>query len=168
MLLFFRFCLRGTVLYVRSFNPFLLIVFAWVPIRFLMNPIYKFGASVEGGSGVSGMTPYFNYVVAGFSLVFIGAILTSRAKVLSFMRWSLLTAVLVGIFLSVCAFIPSSTFLLNAMGIWNAGEMAHGVHPRHRPAKLRLVPGGSGTLPCPFQPEETRLPPLSCFKPGFS
>ena len=49
---FFRLCIAGTIRYVYSFTPLLLLCFGWVPIRFLMNPINKLGATVVGGSGV--------------------------------------------------------------------------------------------------------------------
>ena len=125
-ILFFRLCLMGSLNYLRSYNIFLLIVFAWVPIRFLMNPIHKFGASA-GGSGVSGIAPYFGYAAAGFTIIVMGAILNSRVKVVSFLRWNFIFVMLVGIFLSACAFIPGTAPMLAAMGSFRAGNLGDGI-----------------------------------------
>lgn len=127
LILFFRLCLTGSLRYVRSYNLFLLICFAWVPIRFLMNPVHKFGSTVEGGSGVSGAAPYFSYVLTALLLIVLGAILNSREKVFLYLRWSLTIVLIVGIGLFICAFIPATGPLLAAMGSFQAGSMGDGI-----------------------------------------
>ena len=131
LVLFFRLCLTGTVPYVRSFNLLFMIAFAWVPIRFFMNPIYKLGASVEGGSGVSGATPYAMYAIAAVVLLVMGFILTTRETMVAFLRWSFVSVLVVGIGFTICAFIPATGPWLYSMGIFPAGEIAPGI--------LRLV-----------------------------
>ena len=127
LMLFFRLCLTGTARYVKSFNLYFLISFAWVPIRFLMNPVYKLGGNVEGGSGVSGATPYFYYAVAAVLLVVLGGILNTREKVVAFMRWSFAFVFLIGIIFLACAFIPASGPILYSMGIFAAGSLGDGI-----------------------------------------
>lgn len=123
VVLFFRICLKGTLSYMRSFTLYLLVVFAWVPIRFLMNPVHKFGGSVEGGSGVSGISPYFYYVVAAGTLVILGAILNTREKILSYMIWCLRMVFFVGMGFLICAFIPSTAPFFYTWGVFAAGGM---------------------------------------------
>ena len=94
--------------YIKSFNLFFLIAFAWVPIRFLMNPVHKLGGTVEGGSGVSGATPYFYYVFAAGILLILGAILNSREKIVNYMNWCLWLAFIIGVGFLHCAFIPAT------------------------------------------------------------
>ena len=129
--LFFRLCLLGTIRYVRSFNLLFLLCFAWVPIRFLMNPVYKLGAGVEGGSGVSGATPYFMYAIAAALLVLMGGILNSRERLVSFLRWSYGLVLVIGITFFICAFIPATAPYLYSLGVFAAGNMGDGI--------LRLV-----------------------------
>jgi multisubunit Na+/H+ antiporter MnhC subunit len=124
--LFFRLCLKGYLPYRRSYNWFLLLIFAWVPIRFLMNPVYKLGGTA-GGSGVSGALPYFNYCLAGAMLVVVGAILTDRQKIISFLRWCFVVVLLVGIVFTICAFIPATAPYLVYMGSFNAGNISDGI-----------------------------------------
>jgi len=127
LILLFRLCLTGYIRYIKSYNLFLLLTFAWVPIRFLMNPVHKLGASVEGGSGVSGAVPYFMYFFAGFLMVVLGAVLNTRESVMSFMRWSLIIVFGVGLLLLFCAFNPWTEPYLVAMGSFAAGNMGDGI-----------------------------------------
>jgi O-antigen ligase len=124
--LFFRWCQNGTITYLRSFNLLFLICFAWVPIRFAMNPVQKFGASA-GGSGVSGMTPYLFYGVAAFLIVFIGAILNNREKVFSYIRWTFLFVLFLGVAFLTCAFIPATAPYLYSWGVFAAGGMGDNI-----------------------------------------
>ncbi|HEX4140417.1 MAG TPA: O-antigen ligase family protein [Candidatus Methylacidiphilales bacterium] len=128
--LFFRLCVQGYLSYRQSFNWFLLIAFAWVPVRFMLNPITKLG-STAGGSGVSGAMPYFGYVLAASLLIFLGAILTDRNKITYFMRWCYVVVLLGGIALTICAFIPATGPYLIMMGSFAAGNIGEGI--------LRLV-----------------------------
>ena len=124
--LFFRLCLKGYLPYRKSYNWFLLIVFSWVVVRFLMNPVTKLGGTA-GGTGVSGALPYFNYAWAAVMLVAVGAILTDRQKIISFLRWCFVVVLIVGIALSICAFIPATAPVLVALGSFNAGKMGDGI-----------------------------------------
>ena len=126
-ILFFRLCQSGTLRYIKSFNLFFLIVFAWVPIRFLMNPVHKLGASVEGGSGVSGAAPYFYYVIAVGILVVFGAILHTREKIVSYMIWSFRFSLIIGVSFLICAFIPATGPFLYSWGIFAAGNLSDGI-----------------------------------------
>lgn len=125
--LFFRLCLTGTLPYIRSFNYYFLACFAWVVIRFLMNPVHKLGGNVEGGSGVSGATPYFMYVLAGVVVVMVGAILDNREKMVSYIRWSLLLSFIIGLVFLICAFIPATAPFFYAWGIYAAGGMGDNI-----------------------------------------
>ena len=124
--LFFRLCVQGYLSYRQSFTWFLVIVFAWVPIRFMMNPVTKLG-STAGGSGVSGAMPYFNYVFAAALLIFIGAVLTDRNKVTYFMRWCNVVVLISGLVLTICAFIPATAPYLVMMGSFSAGTISDGI-----------------------------------------
>jgi O-antigen ligase len=124
--LFFRLCVQGYVSYRQSFTWYLIIVFAWVPIRFMMNPVTKLGATA-GGTGVSGALPYFNYVFALSVLIFLGAVLTDRNRVTYFMRWCNVIVLLSGVALTICAFIPATAPYLVAMGSFSAGAITDGV-----------------------------------------
>jgi O-antigen ligase len=124
--LFFRLCVQGYISYRQSFNWYLVIVFAWVPIRFMMNPVTKLGATA-GGSGVSGALPYFNYVFAAAVLIFCGAVLTDRNRVTYFMRWCNVIVLLSGLALTICAFIPATAPYLIAMGSFSAGAISDGI-----------------------------------------
>jgi hypothetical protein len=104
-----------------------LICFAWVPIRFLMNPIHKLGASVDGGSGVSGAFPYFGYVLAAASILMLGAILNDRQKLLEYLKWSFYIALIDGVGFFICAFIPATGPFLNSLGVFNAGNIGDGI-----------------------------------------
>lgn len=126
LVLFFRLCLQGYLSYRQSFTWSLLIVFAWVPVRFAMNPVTKLGATA-GGSGVSGAAPYFGYVLAGSLMVFIGAVLNDRNKITYFMRWCYIIVLLSGIGLTICAFVPATAPYLAAMGSFAAGDISEGV-----------------------------------------
>lgn len=130
-ILFFRLCLSGTLPYVKSFNLFFLVVFFWVVIRFVMNPVRKLGGGVEGGAGVSGATPYANYVIAAGILIAMGAILNSREKVLHYMMWCFRLVFVIGVGFLICAFIPSTAGFLYRWGVFAAGNMGDGI--------LRLV-----------------------------
>jgi hypothetical protein len=124
--LFFRLCLKGYLEYRQSFNWLVLIAFAWVPIRFLMNPVRTLGVQM-GGTGVSGAMPYYYYLLAAALLIFIGAVLTDRAKVIYYMRWSFIVAFIGGTILLICAFIPATGPFLVAMGSFAAGNITEGV-----------------------------------------
>jgi hypothetical protein len=124
--LFFRLCVQGYISYRQSFTWFLIIVFAWVPIRFMMNPVTKLGATA-GGTGVSGALPYFTYVFAAAVLLFLGAVLTDRNKVTYFMRWCNVIVLISGLALTACAFIPATAPYLIAMGSFSAGEIGDGI-----------------------------------------
>jgi O-antigen ligase len=127
VVLLFRLCLTGSIRYIKSYNLFLLITFAWVPVRFLMNPVHKLGASVAGGNGVSGALPYFEYILAGFLLLTVGGVLNTRENIMSFMRWSLAIVFITGMGLLYCAFnIWTAPYLL-AMGSFSAGNMGDGI-----------------------------------------
>jgi len=125
-ILFVRLCVQGYLTYRQSFNWFLIIAFAWVPIRFLMNPVTKLGATA-GGSGVSGALPYFNYVVAALLMIFLGAILNTRSKITYYMRWCHIVVFWSGVVLTICAFIPATGPYLVAMGSFAAGDIGDGV-----------------------------------------
>jgi O-antigen ligase len=135
LILFLRMCLSGTIRYVRSYNIYVLLCFAWVPIRFLMNPIQRLGAGVEGGSGVSGAMPYFGYIIAAFTIVVLGAVLSSREKVVRFMNWCFWICLFVGLGLTICAFIPATGPFLGEMGMFAAGDIGDGVQ------RLVVLPG---------------------------
>jgi len=124
--LLFRLCVQGYISYLQSFSWYLLIVFAWVPVRFLMNPVTKLGATA-GGSGVSGAMPYFGYVLAASVLVFVGAVLTDRNKIAYFMRWCFVVMFISGVVLTVCAFIPATGPYLVYMGSFAAGDIGDGI-----------------------------------------
>jgi len=124
--LFFRLCVQGYISYRQSFNWFLLITFAWVPIRFMMNPITKLG-STAGGTGVSGALPYFGYAMAAAMLIFLGAVLNERSKITYFMRWCHVIVLLGGIALTICAFIPATGPYLVRMGSFAAGDISDGI-----------------------------------------
>jgi len=134
-ILFFRLCLTGTIRYVKSYNLFILLCFAWVPIRFLMNPVDKLGSSVQGGSGVSGAAPYFGYAIAAVTVVFIGVLLNSREKVILYMRWSFRSCLVIGFALLCCAFIPTTGPFLTSMGMFAAGDIGDGIQ------RLVVLPG---------------------------
>jgi O-antigen ligase len=134
IVLFFRLAMKGSIPYRKSFSWFLLLIFAWVPIRFLMNPIHKLGASA-GGSGVSGAMPYFLYVLSGLFLVFLGACLTDREKVVQYLRWCFIFVLIIGIALLICAFNPSTQPFLRSMGFFAAGDIGDGVQ------RLVVLPG---------------------------
>jgi hypothetical protein len=125
--LFFRWCQSGTISYVRSFNLLFLICFAWVPIRFALNPVDKLGGSVAGGSGVSGATPYFLYVVAAILIIFVGAVLNTRQRVVAYIRWCYACVLVVGLAFFICAFIPATAPFLYAWGVFAAGSMGDGI-----------------------------------------
>jgi O-antigen ligase len=128
--LFFRLCLQGYLSYKKSFNWLLLLTFAWVPVRFMLNPVHKLGATA-GGSGISGAMPYFNFCVAAGLLLFVGAILNTRPTVMYFMRCCYFVVLLSGLFMFVCAFIPATGPFLYSMGVFAAGDIGDGL--------LRLV-----------------------------
>ncbi len=152
LVLFFRLCLQGYLSYRQSFTWSLLIVFAWVPVRFAMNPVTKLGATA-GGSGVSGAAPYFGYVLAGSLMVFIGAVLNDRNKITYFMRWCYIIVLLSGIGLTICAFVPATAPYLAAMGSFAAGDISEGVQRLVQLPGLRLVSRRSCPLPSPLSLE---------------
>jgi O-antigen ligase len=91
-----------------------------------MNPIHKLGTTA-GGSGISGAMPYFLYVLAGFLLIFLGACLTDREKVLQYLRWCFGIVFIVGVSLLICAFTPATKPFLLSMGFFAAGDIGDGV-----------------------------------------
>jgi hypothetical protein len=135
LLLFFRMCLTGTLQYTKSYNALFLICLAWVPIRFIMNPVHKLGAGVAGGSGVSGATPYFLYVVAAATLILLGAILNTRERVVQYMLWCYRFCFLIGIALIICAFTPSTEPFLASMGMYVSASLNDGIQ------RLVVLPG---------------------------
>jgi hypothetical protein len=120
---FFKVCRTRQLDYVRSFNYLFLGCFLWVPIRFLMNPIHKLGVSVMGGSGVSGMAPYFGYALAGLLMVLLGGILYTKERIYQAMTWSVRICFAIGVILLICAFHPSWAPYLNMLGIFTAGDL---------------------------------------------
>jgi hypothetical protein len=126
-LAFFRSCVQKSIRASPSCNLFIALTFLWVPVRFLLNPVHKFGGGVVGGSGSTGANAYFLYLFAGLFVVIIGTIIDDREKALGTMRWLLRFAVIFGIGLSICAFIPVTQYFLIAHGIFDAGELAPGV-----------------------------------------
>ncbi len=126
VVLFFRLCLQGYLSYRQSFTWSLLFIFAWVPVRFLMNPVTKLGSNA-GGTGVSGAMPYFNYCLAACLMIFLGAVLNDRSKITYFMRWCGVVVYWSGMALLICAFIPATAPYLIAMGSFAAGNITEGV-----------------------------------------
>lgn len=126
IVLFFRLCVQGYVNYVPSFTWLGVILFMWVPIRFLMSPVQKVGGII-GGSGTSGAMPYFLYAFAGLLFVLIGAVITSRKEAFHFLRWCLVVATGMGAALLACAFIPATHPYLSSLGFFTAGDISEGV-----------------------------------------
>lgn len=131
---FFRLCVTKRLDYVPSCNLFILLCFMWVPIRFLMNPVHKLGG-FAGGEGISGANAYFTYVLAAVLVMAMGCVLNSRSKIFSFMRWSLVVVLIVGIILFICAFIPATGPFLAALGMFSAGYISDGIQ------RLVVLPG---------------------------
>jgi hypothetical protein len=127
VLAFFRSCMQKSIRASPSCNLFIALTFLWVPIRFLLNPVHKFGGGVAGGSGSTGANAYFLYLFAGLSVVIIGTIIDDREKACSTMRWMLRFAIIFGVALSMCAFIPATQYFLIANGIFDAGDLAPGI-----------------------------------------
>jgi O-antigen ligase len=126
LVLALRMSLTGTTSYRRSFSWTLVLIFAWVPVRFLMNPIHKLGSG-SGGAGVSGVAPYFAYVLAGGLVIFLGAVLTDRQKIIQYFRWCFPIVLVVGVGLSICAFVPATEPFLVAMGSFAAGDIGDNI-----------------------------------------
>ena len=152
-ILFFRLCLRGYLPYRRSFPWLALIIFAWVPIRFLMSPVHKLGARA-GGVGVSGAMPYFLYLLAPFVLVLLGAVLKDRSEVLSFLRWAMRFSFIIGNVLLACVFIPATAPFLSTF-LYTPGEITEGIQ------RIVVLPAyGLFLLQAALCPALFRLKPL--------
>ena len=132
--LFLRLCVKGYLNYAQSFDWFCLIPFFWVPIRYMMHPATQLG-STSGGSGVSGLAPYFGYMLVPVYLVITGALLPTRTKLVSFLRWCFVVVLFGGTFLLICAFIPATAPFLGAMGMFSAGDISDNVQ------RIVVLPG---------------------------
>jgi hypothetical protein len=132
--LFFRLCKKGSIAYVRSFDWIPLLILSWVFIRFSMNPVMTLGATI-GGSGVSGAMPYFLTALDVVIFVFTGAVLSTRERLMQFMRLQFWVVTSIGCFLGICAFIPATGPVLHALGFFNAGDLGDGIQ------RIVLLPG---------------------------
>jgi hypothetical protein len=166
VILFFRLCLMGSLRYVPSFNWLFLACFAWVPVRYLITPTHGLGGLMAGGSGISGLNAYFLYAFAGIALITVGAALPTRQDIIALFRWSMIQCLILGGILCACAFIPATTPYLDAMGMFQAGDIGDGVQ------RIVILPGFGYMLCCtslfPQMFRLSRTQAFGCFCLGFA